>query len=193
MATKNPFGNLRINRDDDDDDDFVRVTPQNTHSASNYTSGVEAKDKKKKKVRPEENKKPQENTAEVSEGFEVVGKTKQRPYTARNNNAEEGEQQKEKREKHKGTGNRERQYNKARPNKRQYERHSGTGRGKETSKGGAGGKTVWGDNPNQIARDAKNSRDDYCKFLLIFYFIFLINFFPIFYYLEFLWIFFDIF
>lgn len=40
---------------------------------------------------------------------------------------------------------------------------SGTGRGKETSKNGAGGKTVWGDNAEQIARQAKKEggRDDY--------------------------------
>merc|ERR1712032_500232 len=49
-----------------------------------------------------------------------------------------------------------------RPQKRQFEKHSGTGRGRETAKNGAGGKTVWGDNPEQIARQAKHygSRDD---------------------------------
>jgi len=66
-----------------------------------------------------------------------------------------------KKKKHK-TGNKDREYNKNRPQKRQYEKHSGTGRGRETAKNGAGGKTVWGDNPEQIARQAKHygSRDD---------------------------------
>lgn len=36
---------------------------------------------------------------------------------------------------------------------REFERHSGTGRGKEIAKGGAGGKGTWGENPKNIARD----------------------------------------
>jgi len=119
--------------------------------------------KKKKKVRPEEKPQKQENVQELSEGFEVVGKVSKRPYT-KNNNEEEGEQKKEGKPKYRGTGNNDRVYNKARPQKRQYEKHSGTGRGRETAKGGAGGKTVWGDNPEQIAREGKRNygtRDDY--------------------------------
>lgn len=159
MATKNPFGNLTINRDDEDDDGMIRVTPKNTTSASMFTNVTEMK--KKKKVRPEENRQ-KETVQEVTEGFEVVGKTNKRPYTAKNNSEEGEEQKKEDKPKHKGTGNKDRVYNKTRPQKRQYEKHSGTGRGKETAKGGAGGKTVWGDNPDQIARQAKSgTRDDY--------------------------------
>ena len=43
---------------------------------------------------------------------------------------------------------------------RQYDRQSGTGRGKEVSKGGAGGKGTWGDNPKNIAKNYENYNDD---------------------------------
>ena len=170
MASRNPFGNLTINRDDDDDQDFVKVTPKNSTSASNFTSHTEMK--KKKKVRPEEKVKTEEYVETSNEGFEVVGKIK-KPYTAQNV-AEEGEEQKKnnKEKRAKGQDHHEKkQFNKARPEKRQYERHSGTGRGKESAKNGAGGKTVWGDNPEQIARQAKKEggRDDYCKFIIIYF------------------------
>ena len=149
---------------------MVLVTPKNTSSASNYQSHTDMK--KKKKVRPEEKKRNEENPQEITEGFEVVGKTKQRPYTVKNI-AEEGEelQKDNKPQQKKGTGNNDRQFNKTRPQKRQYEKHSGTGRGKETAKNGAGGKTVWGDNPDQIARQARNqgTRDDFCKFFYFFH------------------------
>ena len=36
--------------------------------------------------------------------------------------------------------------------KRQFDRHSGTGRGKEIAKNGAGGKFTWGTNPKNIAK-----------------------------------------
>lgn len=169
MATKNPFGNLRINRDDDDDDDFVKVTQKNTTSASNFTSNTEMK--MKKKVRPEEKVRTEVIVSQdESEGFQVVGKTKQRTFTASANNNEESEDKKEDKNKNqKGTFHNERVQNRTRPQKRQFERHSGTGRGKESSKNGAGGKTVWGDNPNQIAREfKKEGRVDYCKFIIIF-------------------------
>lgn len=45
--------------------------------------------------------------------------------------------------------------------KREYERHSGTGRGKEVAKGGAGGRGTWGDNPKNIARNYERNNDDY--------------------------------
>merc|ERR1712151_1096851 len=137
-------------------------TRKNSISASNYTSHTEMK--KKKKVRPEVNVQQQESTQEVNEGFEVVGKQNKRPYTGRNVPEGEGQDpEKAGKPKYRGTGHGDRIYNKARPQKRQYEKRSGTGRGKETAKNGAGGGTVWGDNPDQIARQAKNfgTRDDY--------------------------------
>lgn len=45
--------------------------------------------------------------------------------------------------------------------KREYERHSGTGRGKEVAKGGAGRRETWGDNPKNIARNYERNNDDY--------------------------------
>jgi hypothetical protein len=170
MASRNPFGNLNINRDDDEDQDLVKVTAKINISASNTTSQTEMK--KKKKVRPEEKIQKNEEYVETSnEGFEVVGKIK-KPYTAQI--AVEGEDQKKnnKEKRAKGQDNHEKkQFNKARPEKRQYERHSGTGRGKETAKNGAGGKATWGNDPEQIARQAKKEggRDDYCKFINIFF------------------------
>jgi hypothetical protein len=169
MASRNPFGNLNINRDSDDDQEFVKVTAKTTTSASNFTSTTEMK--KKKKVRPAEEKTKTEEFVEVSsEGFEVVGKIK-KPYTTKNI-AEEGEENKKdnKEYKKKGTSYHDKNHNKARPEKRQYDKKSGTGRGKETSKNGAGGKTVWGDNAEQIARQAKKEggRDDYCKFFKLY-------------------------
>ena len=173
MASKNPFGNLNINREDDDDEDYVKVTRKNSVSASNHTSHTEMK--KKKKIRPEVTREAEPST-QISEGFEVVGKVKKTPYTAKNV-AEEGEEIQKDFKKtdskfHKGTGNKDREYNKNRPQKRQYEKHSGTGRGKETAKNGAGGKTVWGDNSEQIARQGKKNygtSDDQCKFIFFFF------------------------
>lgn len=55
--------------------------------------------------------------------------------------------------------------NSTRPGKREFDRHSGTGRGKEVSKNGAGGKTVWGSD-QMVAKEEteryyqkKNKRD----------------------------------
>ena len=168
-ASKNPFGNLNVNREDDDDDDMVKVTRKNSLSASTHQSHTEMK--KKKKVRPEE-KVEKENTTQVSEGFEVVGKVNKKPYTPKNTNEEGEEVKKDYKKRDHKTSHKDKEFNKNRPEKRQYEKHSGTGRGRETAKNGAGGKTVWGDNPEQIARHAKNnygSRDDQCKFTKIFF------------------------
>lgn len=163
MATKNPFGNLKIERDSDDED-FVKVTAKTTTSASNFTSSTEMK--KKKKVRPEENKKEETVAQDLGEGFEIVGKNKQKTYTVRNVEEEaQEEKQGNKEKKNKGASHHDKNQNKTRPHKRLYDKQSGTGRGRETAKNGAGGKTVWGDNPDQIARRAKKQggRDDFCN------------------------------
>ena len=47
------------------------------------------------------------------------------------------------------------------PRKRQYDKKSGTGRGREISKGGAGGKGTWGNNPKDMARKYEKNYDDY--------------------------------
>jgi len=45
--------------------------------------------------------------------------------------------------------------------KRQYDRQSGTGRGKEISKGGAGGKFTWGNYAKNVPKDAGYANEDY--------------------------------
>jgi hypothetical protein len=172
--SRNPFGTLKINRDDDDDEDYIKVNSKNTTSAGIHTSHTAMKkDKVKIKVRPENVR--QEETNQVSEGFEVVGgKVRKQPYPFKNIEEEGSEVKRDnkKDKSHKGTSNNDRKFNQNRPQKRQYERHSGTGRGRETAKNGAGGKTVWGDNPEQIARHARNnygSADDQCKFTKFFF------------------------
>jgi hypothetical protein len=45
-------------------------------------------------------------------------------------------------------------------NNRPFDRHSGTGRGKEISKGGAGGPHTWGNNPKYIAKEATKHEVD---------------------------------
>jgi len=167
MATRNPFGQLRVERDEDEE---VAQTVTKTTTTPLFQNLQVTEQKKKKKVRPDEKKKSEETVEESTEGFEVVGgKPKvQRHYRA-NNSTEEGEtgdESRVKKDKHAskvGQGNGMRP---VRPGKRQFERHSGTGRGKEVAKNGAGGKTVWGDNSEYMAKQAlKEDRytDDKCK------------------------------
>merc|ERR1711976_755886 len=47
-----------------------------------------------------------------------------------------------------------------REGKRQFDKQSGTGRGKEISKNGAGGKGTWGTNPKSVAREEYNYDED---------------------------------
>jgi hypothetical protein len=169
MATKNPFGQLRVDRDDDEE-----VTQNVTKTSTTtplFTNPQANEQKKKKKVRPEEKKKSEENVEESNEGFEVVGKVKQRPQRSHQGEEEVEVEGKLKKETKSKFPHHDRNQNLTRPQKRPFERHSGTGRGKEVSKGGAGGKTVWGDNPEFIARQAQRedySRDDHCKYFPIF-------------------------
>ena len=111
---------------------------------------------KKKKVRPAEKVED-----EGEEGFTEVSKKvkKHRPED------DEGEDEKE-HKKRKGinynTAEEKDYRTKDKPKRgRQFDRHSGTGRGKEIAKGGAGGKGTWGENPKNIARDFENNNDDY--------------------------------
>lgn len=172
MATKNPFGNLRIDRDDDEE-----VTQTVTKTATAGTplfAGNQNDQKKKKKVRPEEVKKEEVYVvAETNnnEGFEVVGKVKSKP---RSNFVDEEQTTDDKSRKvrpNKGAYiERNQKFN---PGKRQFDRQSGTGRGREVAKNGAGSKTVWGDNPENVARTYQKeeyNRDDQCKFFFIFRF-----------------------
>ncbi|MCQ2817952.1 MAG: hypothetical protein MJ252_11865 [archaeon] len=45
--------------------------------------------------------------------------------------------------------------------KREHDRHSGTGRGKEISKGGAGGKFTWGEGKKNLEKEAYADEEEY--------------------------------
>lgn len=168
MATRNPFGQLRVDRDDDEE---VTQTVTKAATATPLFTAPAADQKKKKKVRPDEKKRSEEPVQESNEGFEVVGKQKPRHQRHQNAGAEEEvvAEGKVKKDRH-ANKNAPGHTNGPRPvraGKRQFERHSGTGRGRETAKNGAGGKTVWGDNPEFIAKQSQReevSRDDHCNY-----------------------------
>ena len=151
MSSNNPFEKLHIKRDVEEDEqgEFQPVKGKD----KNVPIGLE---QKKKKVRPAEKVED-----EGEEGFTEVSKKvkKHRPED------DEGEDEKE-HKKRKGinynTAEEKDYRTKDKPKRgRQFDRHSGTGRGKEIAKGGAGGKGTWGENPKNIARDFENNNDDY--------------------------------
>lgn len=164
MASKNPFGQLSIRRDEEEEVE-VKQSTQAKVTPSNPVLFQQTQEKKKKKVRPEEKKKSEEVAEEKEEfegGFSVFKKkapTKQKVSHPQEDVVEE----KEKRHQTKhytGYKDRARQVDSG---KRMFERQSGTGRGKEISKGGAGGKHTWGANPKNIAKHAEeeyNPDDD---------------------------------
>ena len=153
----NPFEKLHVKREESDDDDqgeFQKVKGKE----KNIPIGLEHK---KKKNRPAEKVQDDDN-----EGFEEVPNKmkKKRPV----NDEEEEEAKGEEHKKRKGINYQtveDKEYRtKDKPKRgRQFDRHSGTGRGKEIAKGGAGGKGTWGENPKNIARDFENNEeyDDY--------------------------------
>ena len=162
MATKNPFGNLTIRRDEDEEEITTRTQPASTSTGALFSNAQAGEQKKKKKVRPEEKKNVEETRQDDEEGFEVVKKkapTKVRNPVAEEETTEKGEQKPKKFKKYDHTLVKENKFN---TEKRLYERHSGTGRGKEIAKGGAGGKHTWGANPKNIARDQDYNRDEQC-------------------------------
>jgi hypothetical protein len=149
----NPFTKLKISRDREDEEELNAQT-QKKETGQELFKVEEQQTKKKKKVRPEEKKKmeEQEQVKDDEEGFSVVQKIKK--PTRGNDDYEVVEQkqntyQKFNNDKHKG-GNQPRE---VRPNQRQFDKHSGTGRGKEVSKGGAGGKYTWGNEEKQAKRE----------------------------------------
>jgi hypothetical protein len=168
--SKNPFGQLTI-RHDDEDEEIIKsqtVTAQ-THTTPQLfsTAGTAQADlKKKKKVRPEEKAKLEElqqdlrrGDEEEETGFQVVQKKATRTNKPSNDEAQT-EDNKNRKPKNKGAYLERNDKQDNRPGKRQFERHSGTGRGKEISKGGAGGGHTWGNNPKNIAREtAKHSEE----------------------------------
>lgn len=154
MSYNNPFEKLNVKRDVDDDDDqgeFTKVKPKD----KNVPVGLE---QKKKKPRPVEKV---EDAGE--EGFTEVSKKvkKHRPENDEDEEAKGGEHKKRKGINYNTAE--EKDYRlKDKPRRgRQFDKHSGTGRGKEIAKGGAGGKGTWGENPKNIARDFENDNDDF--------------------------------
>ena len=80
MATKNPFGQLRVV--DRDEDEEVAQKVSKTTPAATLFSNAQTEQKKKKKVRPDEKKQSEEHPVQEStEGFQVVRKNKQKPRT----------------------------------------------------------------------------------------------------------------
>ena len=164
--SKNPFGQLVVRRDDDEDEtNFTNAKPSTTTSTGPLFTQNQA-DKKKKKVRPEENKKEtSEYREENNEGFEEI--KKRAPRNKQSNEDETQVDPKARKPKNKGAYL-DRNDKPLRDGKRQFDRQSGTGRGKEIAKGGAGGHHTWGNNSKAIAREASKqvetkdyySRDD---------------------------------
>lgn len=152
----NPFNKLKVHRDEDEEEGFATVGKTVAHADPLFKK---ADDKAKKpKQRPKEEKKEETHQPEeeTNEGFETVGKVakKGRGEEAGNEEVEKKphafKQTKEHRDKrHEG------QFA-ANSKKRVFDRHSGTGRGKEIPKDGAG-KGNWG---NQ-AKSAKREVVDY--------------------------------
>lgn len=153
MTSTNPFEKLSIKQevDDDDPEEFKEVKSK----AQNVPFGIEPK---KKKARPQEKQVVEE------EGFEEVVKHKQPKKKGDDDEEEENPEHKQRKGINYNTAEmrdyRESQ-RKQRGGGRQFDRKSGTGRGKEIAKGGAGGKGTWGENPKNIARDFEKNYDDY--------------------------------
>ena len=156
MSLSNPFEKLNIKRDieeeDDDQGEFQKVKGKE----KNLPVGIE---KKKRKTRPKENVE-----ANDEEGFEEVGNKakKKRPVNDEEDEGFQGGEHKKRKGINYGTAEKSDYRTKDKPKRgRQFDRQSGTGRGKEIAKGGAGGKGTWGENPKAIAREYEDNNDDY--------------------------------
>ena len=152
MSSNNPFEKLHVKREAEEEDDGQGEFQQVKGKEKNIPIGLE---QKKKKMRPKEKVEDDDN-----EGFEEVRKNK------KVGDDEEEESKGGEHKKRKGinynTAEEKNYRTKDKPKRgRQFDRHSGTGRGKEIAKGGAGGKGTWGENPKNIARDFENNNDDY--------------------------------
>ena len=152
--SSNPFEKLNVKRDEEDDDDqgeFQQVKGK----AKNVPIGLETK---KKKIRPKEKVEDDDN-----EGFEEVpNRMRKKKLEGDDEEETQGGEHKKRKGINYNTAEEKDYRTKDKPRRgRQFDRHSGTGRGKEISKGGAGGKGTWGENPKNIARDFENNNDDY--------------------------------
>ena len=151
MSTNNPFEKLNVKHEEEEDEQgaFEKVKGK----VKNTPYGIEIK---KRKTRPKE--KAEEGN---EEGFEEVKKGPKKRPTEDYAEDEQNQYKKGRRTKYERN---EQNYEDNRPTRgRKYDRQSGTGRGREVAKGGAGGKHTWGDNPDEIARnyDNEDNTDDY--------------------------------
>ena len=166
---KNPFGLLTIERDKNDEEETI--IHKDFHP---ILEGPLAENKHKRKVRPSEIKISEESRPltnlkkEDDEGFTEI-KINKRPRILNEEIFE-----------HNVLNNiRNKKDCKAktptmRSGKRIFDRHSGTGRGREVSKQGAGGKTTWGD-AQQLAQEEAtdymdelaHNQEERCKYNLI--------------------------
>ena len=153
MSTSNPFEKLNIKHDDEEDEQggFEKVKGKER----NAPYGIEIK---KRKVRPKE--KVEEGN---DEGFEEVKNkvSKKRPYNYDDEEGQGNEHKKRRGINYEKGEQRDYKDNKRPARGRKYDRQSGTGRGREVAKDGAGGNYTWGDNSERIAKDFENNYDDY--------------------------------
>ncbi len=154
-AIKNLFSKLSVRRDEED----MQHVTKNEEVKSGVPMSVQQEGTKKKKVRPEEKARAKEElTVEMKtrieeaevEGFREVRKVK------RSEGESKGFWVPDESVKMNPKGGMKIHHFHPKGTKRMFDRHSGTGRGREISKGGAGGKTTWGD-PDQYARETANN------------------------------------
>ena len=156
MSLSNPFEKLNIKRDIEEEDDGQGEFQKVKGKDKNLPIGIE---QKKRKTRPKENVE-----ANDEEGFEEVGNKakKKRPVNDEEDEGFQGGEHKKRKGINYGTAEKTEYRTKDKPKRgRQFDRQSGTGRGKEIAKGGAGGKGTWGENPKAIAREYEDNNDDY--------------------------------
>ena len=156
MSLSNPFEKLNIKRHIEEEDDGQGEFKKVKGKDKNLPIGIE---QKKRKTRPKENVE-----ANDEEGFEEVGNKakKKRPVNDEEDEGFEGGEHKKRKGINYGTAEKSDYRTKDKPKRgRQFDRQSGTGRGKEIAKGGAGGKGTWGENPKAIAREYEDNNDDY--------------------------------
>lgn len=164
----NPFNKLKVQRDDEDNEAIntnVKVTTTTTKNQPLFNTNNKPEEKKKVKQRPpkEEKTNPEDN-----EGFEYVGKL---PKKTNKNNVQNSELINNEtkpgakdtlvndKPHHKRGDKYDNTFKPRTNNKREFERHSGTGRGKEVKKQGAGGRGTWG-NANVSAKREIVDYDD---------------------------------
>jgi len=161
-----PFEKLKVRHDDDEEGHTTTTAPQGTQLFQQPQQEV-----KKKKIRPEERKRLEEEAKsgqghqEDNQGFSEVKKRKPNPKAGNidsliENEFESGTGRPQQKNKKELDFQKSYQPRAPRGGKRVYDRQSGTGRGKEISKDGAGGKTTWG-NPEQLAKQEVYEEADY--------------------------------